>query len=71
MDSEDRSRGARYNSALRFTAMHPRIIVVVVSADAPVFIIQGGIQLNAVCDLHKEGDLDLNPPALDTWLEGQ
>lgn len=71
VDSEDRSRGARYNSALRFTAMHPRIIVVVVSADTPVFIIQGGVQLNAACDLHQEGDLDLNPPALETWLEGQ
>lgn len=71
VDSEDRSRGARFNSALRFTAMHPGIIVVVVSADAPVFIFQGGVQLNAMCDLHPEADLDLNPPTLQHWLEEQ
>ncbi|MFP5220706.1 MAG: DNA integrity scanning protein DisA nucleotide-binding domain protein [Acidobacteriota bacterium] len=71
VDSEDRSRGARFNSAVRFTAMYPGIIVVVVSADTPVFIIQGGAQLNATCDLQIEGDLDLNPPTLETWLEEQ
>ena len=69
VESEDRSRGARFNSALRFTAMHPGIIAVVVSADAPVFIFQGGVQLNASCELHAEDDLDLDPPALETWLE--
>ncbi|MBI4805402.1 MAG: DNA integrity scanning protein DisA nucleotide-binding domain protein [Desulfovibrio sp.] len=67
--SEDRSRGARFNSALRFTAMHPGIIVVVVSADAPVFIFQGGLQLNAMCDLRHEVDLDLDPPSLEKWLQ--
>jgi hypothetical protein len=71
VESEDRSRGARFNSALRFTAMHRGIIVVVVSADAPVFIFQGGLQLNARCDLEQEGDLDFDPPCLDDWLEEQ
>ena len=71
VESEDRSRGARFNSALRFTAMYPGIIVVVVSADAPVFIFQGGLQLNATCDLHPEGDLELEPPTLEDWLQGQ
>jgi len=71
VESEDRSRGARFNSALRFTAMHTGIIVVVVSADAPVFIFQGGLQLNAMCDLRGEADLDLDPPRLEDWLEEQ
>jgi hypothetical protein len=69
--SEDRSRGARFNSALRFTAMHPEIIVLVVSSDAPVFIFQGGVQLNAVCDLPPEAEIDLAPPTLEQWVEEQ
>ena len=71
VESEDRSRGARFNSALRFTAMHQGIIAVVVSADAPVFIFHAGVQLNAMCDLGPEDDLELSPPTLEKWLEGQ
>lgn len=71
VESEDRSRGARFNSALRFTAMHPGVIVVVVSADSPVFIFQGGLQLNAMCDLRQEADLELDPPTLEKWLSEQ
>jgi hypothetical protein len=44
---ENMARGARYNSALRFSADHSRIIVVVVSSDRPVSIIYNGIELNA------------------------
>ncbi|MFP4031967.1 MAG: DNA integrity scanning protein DisA nucleotide-binding domain protein, partial [Desulfococcaceae bacterium] len=47
---EDRSRGARYNSALRFTARHPDLLAVVVSADRPVSVIQGGVELTAQCE---------------------
>ncbi len=43
--SEDRSRGARYNSALRFTSEHPGVIVVVVSADRPVSVISEGKEI--------------------------
>jgi hypothetical protein len=46
---ENRARGARYNSALRFTAGKPELIVVVVSADRPVSVIQEGVELNAQC----------------------
>jgi hypothetical protein len=35
---EDRARGARYNSALRFTSEHADIFVVVVSSDRPVSV---------------------------------
>jgi hypothetical protein len=44
---ENMARGARYNSALRFSAANRRIIVVVVSADRPVSIIYNGIEINA------------------------
>ncbi|MBF0388923.1 MAG: DNA integrity scanning protein DisA nucleotide-binding domain protein [Desulfamplus sp.] len=47
--SENIGRGARYNSALRFTAEHEDVIVVVVSSDRPVSIIYHGIELNAHC----------------------
>ncbi len=47
--AENIGRGARYNSALRFTAEHENVIVVVVSSDRPVSIIYHGIELNAHC----------------------
>jgi hypothetical protein len=48
--TEDRARGARYNSALRFTAEHDNLIIIVVSADRPVSVIQEGLELNAQCE---------------------
>ena len=42
---ENRARGARFNSALRFTAEHDNIIVIVVSSDTPVSMMMGGIVL--------------------------
>ncbi len=44
---ENMARGARYNSALRFSSNHPKIIIVVVSSDRPVSIIHNGIEINA------------------------
>jgi hypothetical protein len=44
--NENRARGARYNSALRFTAQHPETIVVVVSVDRPVSIFQKGMKID-------------------------
>ncbi len=44
---ENMARGARYNSALRFSADNRKIIVVVVSADRPVSIIYNGIEVSA------------------------
>ena len=46
---EDRARGARFNSALRFTHAHKNILVVVVSADRPVSVIQEGVEISAQC----------------------
>lgn len=45
VQNEDRARGARYNSALRFTAQHKDVIVVVVSSDRPVSIFLHGEEI--------------------------
>lgn len=65
---EDRARGARFNSALRFTAERKEILVVVVSSDRPVSVIQGGVELTAQCDWRPFSDLSVQPPTLDRWL---
>ncbi len=44
---ENRARGARYNSALRFTYGKKNVIVIVVSSDRPVSIIANGKELNS------------------------
>jgi hypothetical protein len=67
---EDRSRGARFNSALRFTAENRRIVVVVVSEDRPVAIIQDGVELSAQCEL-KPAPGSIPPPMrLEEWIAG-
>ena len=66
---EDRARGARFNSALRFTAENPNLIVVVVSMDRPISVIQEGVELNAQCEWKPVmGCID--PPAtLERFIE--
>lgn len=49
IEGENRARGARYNSALRFTAQHKDTIIVVVSSDRPVSVIYRGIEHSGVC----------------------
>ena len=66
--SEDRARGARYNSALRFTTEHKDILVVVVSADRPVSIIQEGVELSAQCQWKPDSSCTLIPPTLKEWI---
>ena len=66
--SEDRARGARFNSALRFTAVNPNLIVIVVSADRPVSVIQEGVELNAQCILRPVSWLMATPPTMQEWL---
>jgi DNA integrity scanning protein DisA with diadenylate cyclase activity len=66
--AEDRARGARFNSALRFTAEHRNLIVVVVSSDRPVSIIQEGVELSAQCPLEPVSTCMMLPPALEEWI---
>ncbi len=65
---EDRARGARYNSALRFTAEHDHIAVVVVSSDRPVSVIQEGVELSAQCALEPVSACVVMPPTLKEWI---
>jgi hypothetical protein len=65
---EDRARGARYNSALRFTAENPKTVVVVVSSDRPVSVIQQGIVLHGRCKWRSMTNCSLVPEPLKEWL---
>ena len=65
---ENRSRGARFNSALRFTSENERIIVVVVSADRPVSIIQSGVELTALCEWKPFSGCVSPFPTLEEWI---
>ncbi|MCU0557808.1 MAG: DNA integrity scanning protein DisA nucleotide-binding domain protein [Desulfobacterales bacterium] len=65
---ENRARGARYNSALRFSAEHPRLMVVVVSADHPVSLICEGVELNAQCEWKPVSGCGLELPTLTDWV---
>lgn len=65
---EDRARGARYNSALRFTAQHPETIIVVVSADRPVSVIYRGMEQSASCTLRTHIPYAAEPQLLSKWL---
>ena len=67
--NEDRSRGARYNSALRFTAQHRDTLVVVVSADRPVSIFRHGREITNRFEAHPGQQCDLYPIDLHQWLE--
>lgn len=66
--NEDRSRGARYNSALRFTAQHPDTLVVVVSADRPVSIFRHGREITNRFEAQPGEKCALYPISLAEWL---
>ena len=68
MPGEDRARGARFNSALRFSAEHRQVIVVVVSSDKPVSIIQEGVELSAQCEWESFSKLIQPSPSLAEWI---
>lgn len=65
---ENRGRGARFNSALRFTAEHKELLVVVVSADRPISIIQHGAELTAACAWKPKYQCLSTPPTMQEWL---
>jgi DNA integrity scanning protein DisA with diadenylate cyclase activity len=67
--AEDRARGARYNSALRFTADHRDCIVLVVSSDWPVSIIQAGMEVTSLCTWQPPLGWSVAPQTLQEWLE--
>lgn len=68
IEGEDRARGARYNSALRFTSENLNTIVVVVSSDRPVSVIHHGIVYHGQCQYHSKVNCTLAPETLLDWL---
>jgi len=70
IEGENMARGARYNSALRFTAEHDNVIVVVVSSDRPVSIIHHGIELNAFCEWNPLPGFPSEPQPLTSYING-
>ncbi len=67
---ENMARGARYNSALRFSADHSRVIVVVVSADRPVSIVYNGIEINAFSHWRPVYQYTPEPITMKKYLNG-
>ncbi len=70
IEGENRARGARFNSALRFSAAHENLIVVVVSSDRPVSVIHKGVDLSAGPDWEPLSPCSVEPVALEEWLAG-
>jgi len=66
---ENRARGARYNSALRFTAEHSQVVLVVVSSDRPISIIQHGAEIKAKCDWVPRYQCLCEPATLQAWIQ--
>lgn len=66
---EDRARGARYNSALRFTSEHNNMVVVVVSSDRPVSVIQEGVEISAQCQWKPELSCAETHLTLKEWID--
>lgn len=69
LNHENRARGARYNSALRFTYHHPKTIVVVVSSDRPVSIIHRGQEYTGSLYAGVKESCMLRPQKLEEWLD--
>ncbi len=65
---ENRARGARYNSALRFTARNPDTVIVVVSADRPVSVIRNGSEYMNMGSAPKYSG-GWKPQLLQNWLK--
>jgi hypothetical protein len=65
---EDRARGARFNSALRFTTEYRNLIVVVVSSDRPVSTIQEGIKISAQCQWRPVSACTVRHQTLEEWV---
>jgi DNA integrity scanning protein DisA with diadenylate cyclase activity len=67
---ENRARGARYNSALRFTYEHKNILVVVVSSDRPISVIQEGVEISAQCQWNPVSACHIGMTSLEAFIEG-
>ncbi|CAG36415.1 DNA integrity scanning protein DisA nucleotide-binding domain protein [Desulfotalea psychrophila] len=66
--NENRARGARYNSALRFSYHHPTSIIIVVSSDRPVSVIYQGQEVQKTPHCALTLSCMLHPQKIDKWL---
>ncbi len=66
--TEDRARGARYNSALRFTNRNPDTIIVVISSDRPVSVIRNGREYMSNANRRLFNGPEVHPQILQNWL---
>ena len=66
---EDRARGARFNSALRFTYEHKNLLVVVVSSDRPISVIQEGVEISAQCQWNPVSAWHLGMTTLEAFID--
>ena len=66
---ENKARGARYNSALRFSFHNPKTIVIVVSSDRPVSIIHRGLEYTGSQYATLKDSCMLRPQPLEEWLK--
>jgi hypothetical protein len=67
---EDRARGARYNSALRFSTEHTNTLLIVVSADRPVSVIQYGMEFRNQSTWRSPSFSTPEPMDFQDWLHG-
>jgi hypothetical protein len=65
---EDRARGARYNSALRFSTEHSDTLLIVVSADRPVSVIQYGMEFRNQSTWRSPTFSTPEPMEFQEWL---
>ncbi len=68
LPGEDRARGARFNSAIRFTASRSNLLAIVVSSDRPVSVIEKGLEISALSMWEDVSSCALMPPTLEEWL---
>lgn len=70
LGAEDLARGARYNTAWRYSAAHPRDLLLVLSADGPVTVFAGGRVVYPVEPPNSPVPEQLPPdPPLEEWIE--
>jgi hypothetical protein len=65
--NEDHSRGARFNSALRFSAANEHLIPVVISEDRHVFVFLDGVHLTEPAVRPPISEADAEPTPLREW----
>jgi hypothetical protein len=67
-EKEDPSRGARFNSAIRYTSSHPKSVAVVASEDGRVSIVFDGSEYGAVQHQTVVKEINTKPSLLNEWL---